>query len=156
MTYFFLDSSALSKRYMSEHGTEWIREITLPSAGNTIIIAAISQVEIIAEVIRLKEERLISSDTVRSIRRLLEYHVRHEYLTTALTPTIMRHAEDLLAKYKLDLHEAVQLASALTVNARLMDAELGRVWFVSADFRLFAASGSENLAFDIPIPHFDD
>jgi len=41
--HYFLDSSALIKRYITEQGTGWVRSITPPSTGNTIIIAQVTQ-----------------------------------------------------------------------------------------------------------------
>lgn len=37
MTAYFLDSSALVKRYVAEMGTVWVRAITAPSAAHTIL-----------------------------------------------------------------------------------------------------------------------
>jgi hypothetical protein len=42
MTQYFLDSSALIKRYIVEPGTTWIRTLTTRSSGNTVIIAQIT------------------------------------------------------------------------------------------------------------------
>lgn len=47
MVYYF-DSSATVKRYASEKGSHWIREIVEPAAGNVIYIGQIGVVEIAA------------------------------------------------------------------------------------------------------------
>ena len=39
MTAYFLDSGTLVKRYVPETGTGWVRTITTPSAGHTILVA---------------------------------------------------------------------------------------------------------------------
>jgi hypothetical protein len=42
MTHYFLDSSALIKRYVAETGTNWVRSIILPGSGNIIVVAHIT------------------------------------------------------------------------------------------------------------------
>ena len=48
MSYFYLDSSALVKRYLIETGSAWVRSIANPSVGHTILVAAITWVEVAA------------------------------------------------------------------------------------------------------------
>ena len=45
MSLYFLDSSALVKRYVTETGSDWIRALTDPPARNPLIIARITWVE---------------------------------------------------------------------------------------------------------------
>lgn len=40
MTCYFLDSSALVKRYVHEVGTNWIRQLIEPAAGHAILVSA--------------------------------------------------------------------------------------------------------------------
>ena len=42
MTTYYLDSSALSKRYVEETGTPWLRGILAPAAGNAVVTARIT------------------------------------------------------------------------------------------------------------------
>ncbi len=44
MTTYYLDTSALSKRYVAELGTEWLRTIVDPEAGHTLLTARITMV----------------------------------------------------------------------------------------------------------------
>ncbi|MDF5732551.1 MAG: nucleotidyltransferase domain-containing protein [Rhizonema sp. PD38] len=39
VTAYFLDTSALLKRYVSETGTAWIQPLTIQSAGNLLVVA---------------------------------------------------------------------------------------------------------------------
>jgi uncharacterized protein len=45
---YFLDASALVKRYSTETGSNWITQLTDPAAQNTILIAEITVVEVAA------------------------------------------------------------------------------------------------------------
>jgi predicted nucleic acid-binding protein len=48
MALYFLDSSALVKRYISETGSAWVLELFTDALNNEIFIAAIAKVEIVA------------------------------------------------------------------------------------------------------------
>lgn len=52
MALYFLDSSALVKRYIKETGSTWILNLFDPTVNHEIFIAAITQVEIIAAITR--------------------------------------------------------------------------------------------------------
>ena len=48
MTTYFLDSSALVKRYALETGTAWINSLCNPQSDHTILIANVTIVEVAA------------------------------------------------------------------------------------------------------------
>ena len=48
MSEFFLDASAIVKRYADETGSAWVRQITNPDAQNTILLSEITLAEISA------------------------------------------------------------------------------------------------------------
>jgi uncharacterized protein len=50
MAIYFVDSSALVKRYISEVGSTWVLELFNPAIDNEIFVAAIAGVEIIAAI----------------------------------------------------------------------------------------------------------
>ena len=52
MAVYFLDSSALVKRYIRETGTDWVASLFSPDFGNDCFVAAIAGVEIIAAITR--------------------------------------------------------------------------------------------------------
>jgi predicted nucleic acid-binding protein len=43
---YFLDSSALVKRYVPEIGSAWVQAISVPATGNLIIIARITWIDL--------------------------------------------------------------------------------------------------------------
>jgi hypothetical protein len=49
---YFLDSSAIVKRYLTELGSGWVRRITDPKAGNDIYLARITGVEVVSALVR--------------------------------------------------------------------------------------------------------
>jgi predicted nucleic acid-binding protein len=48
VTDYFLDASAVVKRYADEAGSAWVRQITDPQAQNTILLAEITLAEVTA------------------------------------------------------------------------------------------------------------
>ena len=45
MSVFYLDTSALVKRYFPEIGSAWIQSLTDPSAGHTLVVSTLTRVE---------------------------------------------------------------------------------------------------------------
>lgn len=101
MSQYFLHSSALIKRYVIEVGTTWIRSITSRSAGNTIIIAHITQAEVVSGIMRRKRDGTITTRTARATRLLVDRHVSREYRVVGLTGQVVQRAEDLLELHAL-------------------------------------------------------
>lgn len=153
MTSYFVDSSALVKRYVPERGTVWIRSITSRSTGHTIVVAQITQVEVFSGICRRKRENLVPVRAVQTIRLLLTRHTRREYLVVGLSESIIQRAEDLLENPPLRAYDSIQLASALTANASLTAAGLPALTFVSADIQLLSAATAEGLPVDDPNNH---
>ncbi len=52
MPIYFIDSSALVKRYITETGSAWVLGLFDPTLDNEVFIAAVTSVEIIAAITR--------------------------------------------------------------------------------------------------------
>ena len=50
--FFFVDTSALGKRYIAETGSIWLRSLLNPATGNKVVIARTTAVEMIAAISR--------------------------------------------------------------------------------------------------------
>jgi predicted nucleic acid-binding protein len=145
LSHFFLDSSALVKRYLEEDGTEWILAITAPEAEHVVVVAQIAPVEVLSGVMRRAREGLLGERATRDARLLIDRHARLAYQVIALTDDVIRRAEDLLERHALRASDAIQLASALEASERLDMGAPGGLQFVSADVRLLAAAAREGL-----------
>lgn len=154
MSGYYLDSSALAKRYLSEVGTTWLRALVAPGTSNTIWLAEITEVEVAAAlsaryrapagITRVERDR-----TVRLLRR----HCIREYRLVALDRSILDEAVALTQRHRLRGYDAVQLATALAVATALRVAALPGPTFVAADADLVAAARAEGLAADDPNLH---
>jgi predicted nucleic acid-binding protein len=49
---YFLDSSALVKRYVAEAGSSWIQSLAEPTAGHALFIARITWIEVLSALAR--------------------------------------------------------------------------------------------------------
>lgn len=151
MSDFFLDSSGLVKRYLTEIGTGWVRRITDPAYSNTIIVAEITQVEVAAALAaRYRASGGISRAERDGAVRLLVRHFTTEYRPTPITRTVLDRAVNLTQIHRLRGYDAVQLATALLVNDALLSAGLPALTFVAADNDLLVAARAEGLATDNP------
>lgn len=136
-----------------EQGTQWVHSITTPGAGNTVIIANITQAEIVSGASRRRRIGQISDRTAHAVRLVIDRHASREYMVVILTDQVLRQAEDLLEKHPLRAYDAIQLASALISNQQLLAAGLPFLVFVSADRQLLSAAASEGLNTENPNDH---
>lgn len=150
MSEYFFDTSALIKRYVIETGTPWVVSVAVPGSGHRVFISQITPVEVISGISRLKREGTVTGEEARNIRQLVTRHVRREYRVVSFTNRIIDRAQDLLEVYPLRAYDAVQLASAMDSNARLIEANLAPLIFVSADTRLLNAAASAGLQIHQP------
>lgn len=153
MSYFFLDSSALVKRYLTETGTDWVDALTDPSSGNTIAMAEITRVEVAAALAARHRAGAITLAERDEAVSLLLRHCETEYRITPLSPEIIRRAVDLTQNHRLRGYDAVQLATALAASGSLTTADLPALSFVVADEDLVSAARSEGLQSDNPNRH---
>ena len=154
MSDYYLDSSALVKRYLPEPGTASVRALTDPVAGNTISSAEITRVEVAAAF--AARHRAPGGITLRErdgAVRLLSRHCTSEYRLVAASRSILDRAVDLTQRHRLRGYDAVQLATGLAVEASLRAAGLSGPTSVAADADLVAAARAEGLGADDPNLH---
>ncbi|GIK39294.1 MAG: ribonuclease VapC [Chloroflexota bacterium] len=151
MSYLYFDSSALVKRYLTEIGSAWVLACMDPAAGNTIVVAEITRVEVAAAfAARYRASGGISRRECDDALNLLLRHYDTEYQIASLDPVIISRAVNLTQTYRLRGYDAIQLATALATNEVLIDAGFPSLTFIAADDDLLAAVRSEGLAADNP------
>ena len=130
----FLDASALAKRYIRETGSEEVEKLC--REAEDITVSALCLAEIISALCGLRRERTLREDHYESIKKRLL--VEFEDLTLCeLAPQVIARAVVLLEAHSLRTLDALQLASALEMNAEM---------FVSADARQIKAARQQGLA----------
>lgn len=150
MTHYFLDSSALVKRYVNETGSQWIRSLLADPSEHTILIAQITPVEVYSATMRRVREGALDLTVSSHLRLALMLHLEHQYRVVLITPQVIWQAQGLLERHPLRAFDAVQLASAVTANERLVGGNLTPLVFVSADGQLIQAAVIEGLLTEDP------
>lgn len=82
---YFLDTSALVKRYVAETGSNGIRSITDVATGNQIAIAQITWVEVLSALARRQREGSLSASdfnlVLEDFREVIETSTKSSKLT---------------------------------------------------------------------------
>jgi uncharacterized protein len=147
LTTYFMDTSALAKRYVIEKGAAWIRSEI--KAGNQVVISDLTTVEMVSLLARKRREGNISNIQFVRARNSFLKHADTVYLVIGLDKPILALARDLVARQPLRTLDAIQLASALAAVKALGSNPI----FVSADKRLLTIAAAEGLPTDNPENH---
>jgi hypothetical protein len=145
---YFLDTSALVKRYVQETGTGWLQALTDPAAGHAHFIARITQAETVAAITRRERGGHIAPADAATALGDFQYDLVRQYLVVEISAGLMAHAAALARRHGLRGYDAVQLAGALEVQDNTSSLVL-----VSADGELNAAAIAEGLAIEDPNTH---
>lgn len=156
MTTYYIDASALVKRYADEVGSAWIRQMTDPATQHTILIAEITLAEIAAALAAKKRAPggITQEQRDRVMSRFLQDCEEHYLLLPVDRPVIDR-AVELTQHHRLRGYDAVQLATALVACEALQAQNLAPPTFVAADGELLTVAGTEKLSIENPSNYRD-
>lgn len=147
---YFLDTSALVKRYVAETGSGWIKSITDPVTANPLAIAQITWVEVLSALSRRQREGSLSRGDLDSVVRDFREDFENQYRIINVDPALVESAGQLVIQYPLRAYDAVQLASALRFQALFAPTPDTQLVFVTADVRLSDIAQTEGLVTDNP------
>lgn len=153
MAGFFLDSSALVKKYTRETGTSWILRLLRPSAGHTIFIVRVTPVETVAGLSRQNRIGSLTADDLDKAIRRIKREILGRFAIVEVTDGIVHDAIGFVRKYGLRGYDGIQLAAAVNVSSTSAAARLSPLIFVSADLNLNKAAVAESLAVENPNDH---
>lgn len=154
MAFQFFDSSSLVKKYISETGTNWVRNLFNATPAYEIYVSRITEVEATAAIVRRKKGGSLSaSDAALALQQLRsDFLVRFRILDVAAIVTTQACA--ISETHALRGYDAVQLASAIHIYNRLLalGANPSQIsfTFISADNELNAAAKIEGLVVENP------
>jgi uncharacterized protein len=153
MAGYFCDSSAIAKRYISETGTSWIIGLMRQATNNEFAVAQITGVEVVSAIVRRHRGNFLTTvQADKAIHRFLR-DFNNSFGVVRINDAIVRNAIYLAQTHVLRGYDAVQLASALSLNDTLSKLGLPLFTFVSADNALNSAAVAEGLAVDNPNNH---
>ena len=147
---YFLDSSALIKRYVVEIGSPWIKTLTDSQTGNSLLLVRITWVEVLSAFARRQREGGITAAEVAALIAKFRSEFNSRYRVIEVDLALVERAGELIVQYPLRAYDAVQLAAALRVQSVLTSIPETQLIFVSADNRLLDIAQSEGLATDNP------
>jgi len=150
---YFLDSSAVVKRYVTETGTSWVKSIVNPRSGNHIHLARITGAEVVSALSRRMRGGSITAAAGPAAIAEFRNHFASEYVTLDITPSLIESAIDLAETYALRGYDAVQLAAVLEASTDTTALGMGSPTLISADGDLNSAAIAEGLAVEDPNTH---
>lgn len=150
---YYADSSALTKRHISETGSAWIEQEFDAVSGNKIITTKLSIAEVLSAMNRRQREKSISLAEYTKFSGDFLSFVETDYEMVELSDAVLLEAQRLLETYLLRAGDAIQLASALLTNSQLQSAKLPALIFLASDVRLLSAAKDEGLQTDDPQNH---
>ena len=108
MAAYFLDTSAVVKRYIQETGSTWVRAIADPLASHLIYLARITDVEVTSAVIRRQRGGTLSAPAVTATLRQFRQDLVLGYRIIGITSGLLSAATLLVEKHGLRAYDAVQ------------------------------------------------
>lgn len=150
MSLYFLDSSALVKRYVGEIGSTWLRTITALQSNNQLIITRITWVEVVSALARRQREGTLSTNDVDKTVQIFQHDLDTQYGVVELDQSLAEAAGQLVRQHNLRAYDAVQLAAALRIQTALVQKKSSTLNFLTADNRLIIAAKTEGLMTDNP------
>jgi len=92
MATYYLDTSALAKRYTSERGRQWMRRLTVTRAGNDILLSVLGTIELEVALARKTLETAISPTERDALVRQFQRHLTHQYETLPISDQALKRA----------------------------------------------------------------
>ena len=150
MALYYLDASALVKRYVAETGSVFVTGVTNPSASNEIFLATIGCVELVSALYRRVNASTLPYAAARYSEQAFRGDLRGFLQPIDLNPSILARAMGFANLHLLRAYDAVQLATAIELRVRRRSLNLSLPIFLSADQRLNQAALAEGLLGDDP------
>ena len=154
VTAYFLDSSALIKRYVPEIGSDWVQTLAATYTGNPLLIARITWVEVRSALARRAREGSLTIGDVNLIVQGFRSDLNNQYQVIDLDIALAEAAGQLVNQYPLRAYDAVQLASALRIQPAFAPTTSTPLIFLTADVRLLSIATAIGLLTDNPNNYF--
>lgn len=153
MTTYYLDTSALVKRYARESGTAWVMALTTPAQAHDLYTVRLTGPEMIAALFRkARTGELSRAAAIRSAQDFKD-DWKWQYQVLEINAALSERAMTLAEKHGLRGYDAVHLASALLLHETRRASHLPDLVFLAADDTLLQAAAAEGLCTDNPNQH---
>lgn len=153
MSRYYLDASALVKRYVNEPGSDWLRTIVTSSEPPLLFTSRMTIVEVISAFARRVRDGSLSSDEFAALGDAFRSDCLNRYQIMPPTLEIVDRACSLLERHPLRAYDATHLATGLVAQQFLTARAYPPLTFLSSDDRLNQAASGEGLVVDNPARH---
>jgi uncharacterized protein len=153
MATYYLDASAIVKRYLREGGSQWVTELWKRTAEVSLCSAELVDIEVVCALSRAERAGRIGLNRRNKSASLFLLEAQQVLDHMSVTAEILRLAHRLALRHPLRAYDAVHLATALQLAARLSREGLPAPAFVTADGNLLAAARAEGLIAEDPNQH---
>lgn len=146
MTMYFLDSSAVVKRYLPEQGHRWIVALCNAAQAHELYVARPALVEVVAAFCRREREGSITPVERDTLIMFFREDSRDSYDIWLVTADLYTSAGDLCRSHCLRAYDAIQLACALALHEYAMAHQtISELIFISADIGLLNIASAVGL-----------
>ena|SRR2546421_5420810 len=150
MATYFLDTSAIIKRYILEQGQAWILSLCDPAQGHDLYISQATLVEVVATICRRAREQSINMTERDRLIHVFRQDSKESYNIWPVTTDLYTSAGDLCRSHRLRAYDAVQLACTLALREYTLANHVSELIFVCADVSLLDIAGVEGLQVENP------
>lgn len=88
MATYYLDTSALAKRYTEEKGREWMHRLTVPRAGNDVLFSVLATIELEGALTRKAAKGALRADQRDKSPELFRCHLRSRYTALPISQEV--------------------------------------------------------------------
>jgi predicted nucleic acid-binding protein len=153
MGVYFLDTSAIVKRYCPELGQAWMQDLCDPIRGHVLFISQAALVEAVTAFCRRAYVRDIPITQRDEFIDAFRADCENSYIIEPGTDAIYTAAGNLCRFYNLRAYDTVQLTCALSIHEEALADQTPPPIFVCADKRLIEFACAEGLIADNPQDH---
>ncbi len=108
MAVYYLDTSAILKRYVLETGTAWVQSVTAPSARNSLFVVRITLAETIAAITRRERGGTISRLDAATALADFQLDFARQYRIVEVSAGLVAEAATLARRHALRGYDAVR------------------------------------------------
>jgi predicted nucleic acid-binding protein len=149
----YFDTSALLKQYVTETGSNWVRTHLSSATAPAVFTSQLTAVEAIcAFARRLRDGTLLPADHATAVQAF-DYDIAYRYTLLDVMPVTIDAARRLASLHPLRAYDAVQLATAWSLNRDLVNDGEAPLTFICADDGLLTVAQAEGLRTDNPNHH---
>ncbi len=153
MAVYFLDSSALVKRYIQETGSAWVQTLCQQTHPEDLYIARIAGAEVVSAIARRGRAGHLSPRELAAALDRFQQDFATGYEIIEMSPAIITRAMHFARTRFLRGYDAVQLSVASGLHDLRQVLGLAVLTLISADNDLNAAAISEGMTIENPNSH---